>query len=263
MKPVGTITRGTTSARRLRAVDAWLLATHQAVLRTPSALVVDLGFGASPVTTLDLARRLHERNPTATVVGLDIDPQRVRDAQPFASRGVRFDVGGFELAGLRAHLVRAFNVLRQYDEAEVPAAWATMTDALAPGGLVVEGTCDEAGRLGAWVTLDVTGPVTLTLRADLARPPIDVATRLPKALIHRNVPGERTHQVLSALQDHWHRAAAYEVFGSRQRFVQAAQALRADGWPVRNGPRRWRHGELTLAWSAVAPNLPDRTARSR
>ena len=49
-------------------------------------------------------------------------------------------------------IVRAFNVLRQYDEAEVAAAWAALTARLAPGGLLVEGTCDELGRLAAWVT---------------------------------------------------------------------------------------------------------------
>ncbi|HET6911285.1 MAG TPA: class I SAM-dependent methyltransferase [Mycobacteriales bacterium] len=263
MKPLGAMTRGTTAARRLRHVDSWLFATHRASLTDPDALVVDLGFGASPVTTLELARGVHRFNPTATVVGLDIDPERVSQAQAAAAPGVRFDVGGFELAGLRPHVVRAFNVLRQYDEADVAPAWTAMSDALAPCGLVVEGTCDEAGRLGAWVTLDATGPLTLTLRADLARSPIDVATRLPKSLIHRNVAGERVHEFLAALQRQWTLAAAYEVFGARQRFVRAVRALRADGWPLRDGAGRWRHGELTVAWSAVAPNLPDRMPTSR
>jgi len=263
MKPLGVMTRGTTAPRRLRHVDGWLFATHRAVLAAPGALVVDLGFGASPVTTLELARGLHRFNPAATVVGLEIDPARVRQAQAAAVPGVRFDVGGFEMAGLRPHLVRAFNVLRQYAEADVASAWTAMSEALAPQGLVVEGTCDEAGRLGAWVTLDASGPLTLTLRADLARPPIDVATRLPKSLIHRNVPGERMHELLAALQRHWTLAAPYQVFGARQRFVRAVRALRADGWPLRDGPGRWRRGELTVAWSAVAPNLPDRMPTSR
>ncbi|HPV89711.1 MAG TPA: class I SAM-dependent methyltransferase, partial [Ornithinibacter sp.] len=30
--------------------------------------------------------------------------------------------------------------------------------------------------------------------------------------------------------------------------------LRDAGWPVLDGPARWRVGELTLAWDAVAPH---------
>ena len=64
-------------------------------------------------------------------------------------------------------LVRAFNVLRQYDESEVADAWQTMTAALAPGGVLVEGTCDELGRLASWLLIDADGPRTLTLAAKL------------------------------------------------------------------------------------------------
>jgi len=254
---LGRITRGTTARRRLRHVDTWLLATHPAVVMTAHAVVVDLGFGASPVTTLELADRVHARNPTADVVGLEIDADRVLAAQVFARGGLRFQRGGFELGGLRPRLVRAMNVLRQYDEADVPGAWRSMTEALAPGGLVVEGTCDETGRLGAWVTLDRTGPLTLTLHADLTRPPADLATRLPKALIHRNVLGRAIHALLTALHRYWTLAAPLDVFSPRQRFARAAHGLLTEGWPVRDGPGRWRRGELTVAWSAVGRDLPD------
>ena len=74
-----------------------------------------------------------------------------------------FRVGGFELAGLQPVLVRAFNVLRQYDEDSAARAWDTMRAALGPGGVLVEGTCDEWGRRSAWVALDADGPLTLTL----------------------------------------------------------------------------------------------------
>ena len=59
--------------------------------------------------------------------------------------------GCVELAGLAAGvggadgpvLVRAFNVLRQYTEAEAWKAWEELCARLAPDGLLVEGTCDE------------------------------------------------------------------------------------------------------------------------
>ena len=250
--PVGVVTRGTTGRRRLRRVDAWLLATHPSVVAAPNALVVDLGFGASPVTTAELARGVHSLNPRAHVVGLEIDPARVAAAAAAARPGLRFGVGGFELAGLRPHVVRAFNVLRQYDEPDVAGAWRSMTSRLVPGGLVIEGTCDEQGRLGSWITLDSGGPAALTLLVDRSRPPSAVATRLPKALIHHNVRGEPVHALLADLDREWQRASALAAFGARQRFASAVRGL-VGRWPLLDGPARWSRGELTVAWSAVAP----------
>ena len=192
------------------------------------------------------------------VVGVEIDPERVAAAQPLAGDGLSFVRGGFELpmpGGRRPVVVRAFNVLRQYGEGEVEHAWATMLQRLAPGGLVVDGTCDEVGRRAAWIALDGSGPVSLTLSLRLAglERPSEVAERLPKALIHRNVPGERVHAYLSALDQAWAREAPRSAFGVRQRWTATAAALRADGWPVIDGPARWRLGEVTVAWDAVRP----------
>lgn len=192
-KPVGVVTRGTTNPNRLRRVDNWIVETCGDPLRAAAdPLVVDLGYGATPVTAVELRARLAAGvRPDVRVVGLEIDPVRVAAAQPAADPPwLAFARGGFELAGLRPALVRAFNVLRQYDESEVADAWRTVTERLAPGGLLVEGTCDELGRLGSWVLLDAGGPRTLTLAAKLTtlERPAQFAERLPKALIHRNVP---------------------------------------------------------------------------
>jgi hypothetical protein len=193
-------------------------------------------------------------NPRTRVVGLDLDPERVAAARAVPTPlPVEFAVGGFELAGLRPHVVRAFNVLRQYDEAAVPDAWQRLTGQLAPDGLVLDGTCDESGRLGSWVTLDPAGPRSLTLATDLRLPPATVATRLPKALIHRNVPGEPVNRLLDELDRAWRARAALSAFGPAQRFAAAVADLRAGGWPLLDGPRRWRRGELTVTWAAVRP----------
>jgi len=80
-----------------------------------------------------------------------------------------------------------------------------------------------------------------------------VAERLPKALIHRNVPGERVHVLLAALDDAWAREAPQASYGVRQRFIRTARSLRDAGWPVLGRTGRWRLGELTVAWDAVAP----------
>ncbi|GAA0817722.1 class I SAM-dependent methyltransferase [Spirilliplanes yamanashiensis] len=256
MKPLGTVTRGTTNPNRLRRMDHWIAyACGDALRAAAEPLVVDLGFGASPVTAVELRQRLAAAvRPDVVVAGLEIDPARVAAAEPFARPpGLVFRRGGFELAGLRPVVVRAANVLRQYPEAEVAAAWRTMTAALAPGGTLVEGTCDELGRVATWVAADAAGPRTLTLSVRLADldHPATIAERLPKALIHRNVPGENVHDLLAALGAAWDAAAS--PFGPRQRWVAAAGALRAAGRPVLDGPRRWRLGELTVGWAAVAP----------
>ena len=256
-RPLGSITRGTTSPNRLRRVDNWLVATCGGVLRgADDPLVVDLGFGASPVTTVELRARLARVRPDVRVIGLEIDPDRVAAALPAADPpGLDFRRGGFELAGLRPVVVRAMNVLRQYDESDVDGAWAALTAGLAPGGVLVEGTSDELGRLASWVLLDAHGPRSLTLAANLSilDSPLSTAERLPKALIHRNVPGEGVHEWLHALDGAWRTAAPYGVFGARQRWRRAVAAVRAAGWPVLDRPGRWRLGEVTVAWRAVAP----------
>jgi len=263
-RPVGSVTRGTTTPRRLGRVDGWLLETHPGLARTPHLLAVDLGFGSVPVTTAVLCARLRAVNPSATVVGLEIDQARVASAARWAGPHLRFERGGFELAGHRPHLVRAFNVLRQYDESDVAPSWALMSERLADGGLVIEGTCDEVGRLGSWVTLDRRGPRSLTLALDVRREPSSVAARLPKALIHRNVPGEAVHQLLLDLDEHWHRSAALAVFSPRQRLAATLRGLADAGWPVLDGPARWRRGEVTLAWRPLrGVEVSGGSARSR
>ena len=258
MKPVGQITRGTTAAQRLRRVDRWLTGTQAARLRSapPRPVVVDLGFGAAPTTTLELATRLRAVRPDAEVVGVEIDHERVAAAQPHATDGVRFVAGGFELAGLAPFAVRAMNVLRQYDEGEVAAAWREVTARLAPGGLFVEGTCDELGRIGSWVALEAGAvePHVLVLGARLASmtAPSMLAERLPKALIHRNVPGEPIHALLRDADRAWAATAPLIPYGPRQRWRAMAETLTSD-WPVLDGPTRWRLGELAVPWSAIAP----------
>jgi hypothetical protein len=168
---------------------------------------------------------------------------------------VDFRLGGFELAGLQPVLVRAFNVLRQYDEESAARAWDTMRAALGPGGLIIEGTCDEFGRRATWVALDAEGPLTLTLSARIAdlSAPSDLAERLPKALIHHNVPGQPVHEFLRAFDAAWAAAAGLSAFGPRQRWTASVQTLADKGWPLVGSTRRWRQGEVTVRWSAVAP----------
>ena len=247
MKPLGAVTRGTTNPNRLRRVDNFLAYRCGDLLAAAThPLVVDLGYGATPVTAVELRTRLAAAvRPDVAVVGLEIDPVRVSAAQPYAEPPLlEFRRGGFELAGLRPQVVRAFNVLRQYPENEVAAAWATMT---ATGARLVEGTCDELGRIATWAVVGADGPQTLTLSARLSDldHPATFAERLPKALIHHNVPGAPVHDLLLALGTAWEASAT--PFGPRQRWLATVGRFR-EQWPVLDGPARWRRGELTVPW---------------
>jgi hypothetical protein len=277
VRPEGEITRGTTSPSRLRRVDRWITQTQLNVRGAPPRpLIVDLGFGAGPVTTIELYRRVRQAVPDAEVMGLEIDPVRVAraGARLAALRaageelpGLSFGLGGFELpVPRRPVLVRALNVLRQYPEDRAREAWTRLRSGLDAGGVLVEGTCDEMGRRCAWVTLPAAGPraaggpgelITFSARLASLERPSDLAARLPKALIHRNVPGEPVHAFLRDFDRAWDRAAPYSAFGRRQRWLAAVTALSGQ-WPVLTrppygGPRRWRLGEVTLPWPALAP----------
>lgn len=281
--PVGNITRGTTNQNRLRRVDRWLQ-TWPALRQTDDPLVVDLGYGASAATSYELAVRLRSVRSDVEVLGLEIDPERVTLAReelagwvaagqvpsegPAGAAGVTFELGGFETPvsdGRRPVAIRAFNVLRQYDEPEVEGAWNMMVSRLQPGGVLVEGTCDEIGRISSWIAVTADGPQTLTiaLKLDALSPdsataqqydaPSVVAERLPKALIHHNVMGEKIHDYLTALDRAWQANAALGAFGANQRWIATASAMKEAGWPIIGGKSRWRLGELTVAWDAVAP----------
>ena len=252
--PIGQVTRGTTGHNRLRRVDRWI-AQLPALRRAESPVVVDLGYGASATTTLELQQRLARVRPDVSVVGIEISPERVAAAKPFERPGVSFRLGGFEVPGASATVIRALNVLRQYSEGEVPAAWAQLVSRLQPGGVLVEGTCNEVGRVASWVDVTSAGPVSLTVSLHLASltTPSVVAERLPKVLIHRNVPGEPVHAFLVELDRYWAVHAGLGVYSPVQRWVAVCQSIRDAGWPVLGGASRWRLGELTVAWGAVAP----------
>ena len=252
--PIGQVTRGTTGTSRLRRIDRWI-AHLPALRRASEPVVVDLGYGASATTVLELHQRLSRVRPDVSVVGIEIEPSRVAVAAPFSRPGVSFRVGGFEVPGSPATVIRALNVLRQYDESEVLDAWHLMVSRLQPGGVLVEGTCNEVGRVASWVDVAASGPVSFTVALHLPslEAPSIVAERLPKVLIHRNVPGERIHAFLTDLDRQWAVHAGLGVYSPVQRWMAVCASMRENGWPVIGGRTRWRLGEFTVRWDAVAP----------
>ena len=128
-----------------------------------------------------------------------------------------------------------------------------MTGALAPGGVLVEGTCDELGRLASWVCWTGAGPRTLTLAARLStlERPATLAERLPKALIHHNVPGSRSTRSWPRSTPRGRPRRRYATFGPRQRWLRAVdggtRAPAGRSWPRWTGRRPGGVGEAHRA----------------
>jgi len=123
-RPEGRPTRGKTASNRLRRVDNFILLYEPSLLTRSEggfarALFVDLGYGEDARTTLESAARFRRANPGLPILGVEIDPERVRAALPYADNQTSFRLGGFNLPlqeGETVRLIRAFNVLRQYEE---------------------------------------------------------------------------------------------------------------------------------------------------
>jgi hypothetical protein len=230
----------------LRHVDTFLARYDAGLIRRmddpwANAWAVDLGYGAEPHTALEMAVRLRRLNPGLRLLGVEIDPARVAAAAPFAGALTHFRLGGFNLPlDEPARLIRAMNVLRQYEEAEVASAWARLGSHLLPGGLLIEGTSDPLGR--RWVANVLRkGAAGAPLHAEAIvfrmtlREPFDPATLqpvLPKNLIHRVTPGEPIAAFFAAWKEAAQVTVSQQVWGPRRWFVAAAEQLADAGWRV-------------------------------
>ena len=202
-----------------------------------------------PITTLESAERFRRLNPWLPVLGVEIDPARVAAALPHADDLTHFRLGGFNLP-LRqcaggstetVRLIRAFNVLRQYEENEVPAAWSMLAHSLLPGGLLVEGTSEAYGRL--WVANLLRKPlngaqkgeagiegqdvlavqhegVVFSTNFRLGFDPVDFQAVLPKNFIHRVVPGEPIFDFFEAWKRATRETAPMRALGLRHEGVR-------------------------------------------
>lgn len=270
--PAGQPTRGKTAPNRLRRVDQFLIGYDPHLIARndgpfADAWFLDLGFGEGPVTTLESAKRLRRLNPSLGVLGVEIDPERVTAAQPWEEGRTLFRLGGFNLPvgadpslpARAARLVRAFNVLRQYDEGAVREAYAHLGLGVIPGGLLMEGTSDPFGRLWAANLLrrlrvaPTAWPwrleaLVFSLRPGHGDQPELLQSVLPKSLIHRVVPGEPIH----AFFTDWIRAAReaspWRTFGARQWFAATLRRLAERGYRLDLRAKWLRHG--FVVWRA-------------
>jgi hypothetical protein len=278
-RPEGQPTRGKTAHNRLRRVDNFLLAYDPGLLSREDgpyrrAFFVDLGYGEEPVTTLESARRLRRAHPHLHVLGVEIDPARVAAAQPYADEHTCFRLGGFNLP-LRTwpdgtpetvRLVRAFNVLRQYEEEAVASAYERLFQYILPGGLLIEGTSDPSGSI--WVANLARGVPASTRKTADGRPswemealvfstnfrtgfdPAQFQAVLPKNYIHHVVPGEPIYGFFQAWKQATLETSSLQVWGPHHWFMASARNLAERGYRV-SLRRKWlRHG--WLIWQQTA-----------
>ena len=246
-KPVGLPTRGKTTSNRLRRVDNFILLYEPSLLtRTDGlfalSLFVDLGYGFEPRTTLESAARFRRLNPNLPILGVEIDQERVDAALPSADEITHFRLGGFNLPlepGESVSLIRAFNVLRQYEEKDFAPAYERLAEHVLPGGLMIEGTSTPFGQLwvanlvrrgetGDWRFEALVFSTNFRMGYDIT----DFQAVLPKNYIHHMVPGEPIYDFVEA----WKRAAAetshMKTFGLRQWFVSSAESLAQKGFRI-------------------------------
>jgi hypothetical protein len=265
-RPVGQPTRGKTALNRLRQIDVFVALAYAEVLSSGSPLVVDVGYGAYAWTALEMRERWLPINPRLQLLGVEIDPERVAAAQPYAQPPtVTFALGGFNVTAVLgnqlAQVIRAYNVLRQYDEAAVPSALAQLARGLALGGLLIEGTSTPSGRM---VAFDIYRQTPLGLQHEALvfgtnfrdwLTPTDFQTILPKRLIHH-----MREAVPATFFEAWQRALAVARGAGhttpRPAWIAAAQRLRDGfGYPVDVRTRLLRRGYLVLHDALIDPTL--------
>ena len=270
-KPQGQPTRGKTASNRLRRVDNFILLYEPSLLtRTDGlftdALFVDLGYGFDARTTLESASRFRRLNPDLKILGVEIDKERVDAALPFADKKTFFRLGGFNLPlkpGERVRLIRAFNVLRQYEEKDFAPAYERLADYVLPGGLMIEGTSnpfgsiwcanlarkvkesgsslpvfpsiqEQAAGLHSWRFDALVFSTNFRLGFDVE----EFQTILPKNLIHHMVRGEPIFDYFEAWKAAAAETSAMKTYGARQWFIAAAERMAERGYALAT-QRKW------------------------
>lgn len=231
--------RGCTRPGRLRQLDAILAARELALLtRNDGAFCgapfVDVGIGEWPWTTLETAQRLRAIAPELRVIGVELDPDRLRHARRFEAPGLEFRGGGFDLplaAAERPRIVRALNVLREYGEAEARAAHLKLGAAVVPGGLVLEGTSSASGGVSCVHMLRKRDGAlvreALLFSTDFSQgfAPFLFRDRLPRDLRRRCERGSVIQRFLTIWTDAFAAARSTGLCESAALFALSAQIL--------------------------------------
>ena len=260
-KPQGHQTRGKTARNRLRRTDIFMLLTEGPLIRMQDepgkpSFYVDLGYGFEPFTTLEAADRLRVQNPHLPVLGVEIDPERVAMGKPFEDEQTFFRLGGFNLPlqqGESVRLIRAFNVLRQYEEAEWAEPIQQLGRQLIPGGMLLEGTSNPTGSVWTANVIRRSAAEPFEVKHEgflfstnfhMGFEPDIFQPVLTKNYIHRMVPGEEIYEFMERWKAACRNQAPMRSFGLRSLFCAAARELCDAGYRIDLRPQLLRRGFL-------------------
>jgi hypothetical protein len=259
-KPEGQPTRGKTASNRLRRVDNFILLYEPSLLTRndglfADALFVDLGYGFDARTTLESVARFRRVNPDLPILGVEIEKERVEAALPYADEKTSFRLGGFNLPlkeGEHVRLIRAFNVLRQYEEKDFAPAYERLAQYVLPGGLMIEGTSTPYGsvwvanlvrrvvgaespssRIVDWRSRDWRlDALVFSTNFRIGFEITDFQAVLPKNLIHHVLPGEPIYDFFESWKQSTAETSAMKAYGLRQWFMQSAESLAQKGYKI-------------------------------
>ncbi|CAF3319823.1 unnamed protein product [Rotaria socialis] len=264
---IGAETRGKTAQNRLRRVDHFVIMYCPYLIMSDEHFYVDLGFGHTPITTLESAKRFRQYNARLPILGIEIDNKRVREAQRFVDELTFFRQGGFNLplkvnavTGRRetVNLIRAFNVLRQYDlESDCRDSHAFICNYLNVNGILIEGTSDPWGRI--WVANIIRKQIDHSLLIEALvfstnfRDGFNIVSFqqvLPKNFIHRMTG---SNEMIYNFFEHWR--ISYEQVGNsmkniygigvRQQFIATAKHLAEEyGYHIMTDKKFLKNGFL-------------------
>lgn len=232
--------RARTRSGRLACLDRYLVRRESALLRDGSFRnnpLVDVGFGESPITTLQCASAVREIVPSLRVVGYEVETDRVARAAAGRDERTNFVQGGFQdvaAASPKACVIRVMNVLRSYPPLAARPIRELLGRGLADGGLLIEGTSDTEGHvLTAWLSRrrqEALHSEGLLLFTDFARGfnPWLFRDYLPRDLRRAIPPGTPLHAWLSAWERHWTAARTAGVRTAPELFRESLETFRAD-----------------------------------
>jgi len=186
--------------------------------------------------------RFRKLNPNLKILGVEIDKERVEAAQPFADNKTFFRLGGFNLplqVNEHVRLIRAFNVLRQYEEKDFLPAYEKLMEYVLLNGLMIEGTSNPFGSI--WVA-------NLARKVENAKWKIEALvfstnfrlgfeaeefqTILPKNLIHHVIKGEPIYDFFQDWKQAAQETSSTKTFGLKQWFITSAEKLAQKGYKI-------------------------------
>ncbi|CAM2704565.1 unnamed protein product [Rotaria socialis] len=236
---IGAETRGKTAQNRLRRVDHFVIMYCPYLIMSDEHFYVDLGFGHTPITTLESAKRFRQYNARLPI----LLPLKVN-----AVTGRRETV----------NLIRAFNVLRQYDlESDCRDSHAFICNYLNVNGILIEGTSDPWGRI--WVANIIRKQIDHSLLIEALvfstnfRDGFNIVSFqqvLPKNFIHRMTG---SNEMIYNFFEHWR--ISYEQVGNsmkniygigvRQQFIATAKHLAEEyGYHIMTDKKFLKNGFL-------------------